>query len=80
MGISYRRHRFPPAVNCKSFAFRISGISAGANSFDVSWAKRAPSRNVPREGGWGHEENGGTTPVLWEQNLFAVAQISQGGA
>jgi hypothetical protein len=33
----------PAAVNCKSFAFRISGISAGANSFDVSCAKSAPA-------------------------------------
>jgi hypothetical protein len=34
----------PPAVNCSSRAFRISGISSGRNSFDVSSDSTVPAR------------------------------------
>jgi len=32
----------PAAVNCNSRALRISGISSGRSSFDVSWEQHRP--------------------------------------
>ena len=69
----------PAAVNCSSRALRISGISSGRNSFDVSWASTAPAAaSAAARLGWRQigeiDRLGGPAEFFRDDRAAALAQ------